>query len=520
MNRTEMLGRLRAGDEWDVIVIGGGATGLGVAVDSASRGFRTVLVEQHDFAKATSSRSTKIAHGGVRYLEQGDVGLVFEALHERGLMIENAPHLVYPLTYVVPAFSWLDIPFYGVGLKLYDALAGSSSLGPSLILGKKKTLGHLPTIKSDRLVGGILYMDGQFDDARLALALAMTFADQGGTILNYCRVDFLSKEGGRVNGVAVTDLESGESHQLRGKTVVNATGIFSDSIRRLDQAGAEPVLSVSQGSHIVVDRSFLPSSTALLIPKTDDGRVLFGIPWYDRLIVGTTDISKKESLLEPRPMPEEIDFLIEQTSRYLTRKITHGDILSAFSGLRPLVRAEGAGSTAKLSRSHRIEVSDTGLISIVGGKWTTYRRMAQDTMDRVIAEAGLQFRRSATKQLALHGKMEVTDRSPNSVYGSDLARIDELERSNPAWAEKIHARLPYRFSEVVWAVREEMALHLEDVLARRTRSLLLDARASLECARKVAELMAAELGRDGNGDWVEQELGNYQELARGYLPPP
>lgn len=518
MNRGEFLKCVRSpGQIWDVVVVGGGATGLGVAVDAASRGFRTVLLEQHDFAKATSSRSTKIAHGGVRYLEQGDVGLVFEALHERGLMIQNAPHLAYPLAYVVPAFHWWDLPFYGIGLKLYDALAGQSSLGASRIMGREKTLRHLPTVKSERLVGGILYMDGQFDDARLALALAMTFADQGGTPLNYCQVESLLKTNGLVDGVAVRDLEGGESFDVRGRVVINASGIFTDSIRRMDDKKAESILSVSQGSHIVVDRSFLPSKTALLIPKTDDGRVLFGIPWYDRLIIGTTDIPKKESLLEPRPLAEEIDFMIEQTSRYLTKPITHADILSVFSGLRPLVRAAGTHHTAKLSRSHRIEVSASRLISISGGKWTTYRRMAQDTMDRAIREAGLENRPSATRNLRLHGYMEVTDRSPNSVYGSDLAGIDKLEQERPEWKEPLHPQLPYRLSEVVWAVRHEMARTLEDVLSRRTRSLLLNARASMEAAPRVAEVMAGELGCDG--EWKRKQVDLYLELARNYLPP-
>lgn len=518
MNRAGFLKRVRAsGETWDVIVVGGGATGLGVAVDAAARGFRTVLFEQHDFAKATSSRSTKIAHGGVRYLEQGDVGLVFEALHERGLMIRNAPHLAYPLTYVVPAFHWWDLPFYGIGLKLYDALAGRSSLGASLVLDREKTLRHLPTVKSDRLVGGILYMDGQFDDARLALALAMTLADQGGIPLNYCPVESLLKTDGRVDGVMVRDLEGGESFEVRGRVVINAGGIFTDSVRRMDDRNAESILSVSQGSHIVVDRSFLPSKTALLIPKTDDGRVLFGIPWYDRLIIGTTDIPKKESLLEPRPLREEIDFLIGQTGRYLAQPITHADILSVFSGLRPLVRAEGTSNTAKLSRSHRIEVSPSKLVSISGGKWTTYRRMAQDTMDRAIREAGLERRPAATKTLKLHGYMEVTDRSPNSVYGSDLAGIGRLEQEHPEWKEALHPRLPYRLSEAVWAVRHEMARTLEDVLSRRTRSLLLDARASMEAAPRVAGIMAAELGWDG--DRKGKQVGLYLELARNYLPP-
>jgi glycerol-3-phosphate dehydrogenase len=517
VNRSASLDVLRSRpDGWDVIVVGGGATGLGVAVDAASRGCRTVLVEQHDFAKATSSRSTKIAHGGVRYLAQGDIGLVFEALHERGRMIANAPHLVYPLAYVVPAFKWWELPFYGIGLKLYDALAGRSSLGKSRLLSRREALGHLPTLAPEKLAGGILYMDGQFDDARLALALALTFADLGGTPLNYCRAEALLKSGGRVAGVRVADRETGEVFELRGKVVVNATGIFTDSIRRMDEPSAGPVLSVSQGAHLVLDRAFLPSDTALMIPKTEDGRVLFGIPWYGRLVFGTTDVPRREIPLEPRPLEEEIAFLLHHAGLYLNRPVKREDILSVFAGLRPLVRTEGASATSRLSRSHRILVSGGGLVTITGGKWTTYRRMAQDTVDRALEAGGLGARESKTKDLKLHGYMEVTERTPRSVYGSDIGEIEELARERPELAAPLHARLPYNLAEVVWAARREMARTVEDVLARRTRSLFLDARASMEAAPQAARLLARELGRDTA--WEAGQIRDYLDLARNYLP--
>lgn len=517
MNRNSHLERIRSEKQpWDVLVIGGGATGLGVAVDAASRGYRTILLEQHDFAKATSSRSTKIAHGGVRYLEQFDFGLVFEALHERGRMIQNAPHLVYPLKYVVPAYHYWELPFFGAGLKFYDALSGRSSLGPSLILSKKETLEHLSTIAPEKLVGGILYMDGQFDDARLALTLALTLADLGGVPLNYAPVESLIKTNGRVTGVVAHDAETGKQFEVHAKVVINATGIFTDFVRRMDEPAAEQMLSVSQGTHIVVDRSFMPGTTALMIPKTEDGRLLFGIPWYDRVVIGTTDIPLKDIQLEPKPLDEEIEFILRNANLYLSKTITRKDILSVFAGLRPLVRAEGASTTSKLSRSHRIVVSNSKLVTITGGKWTTYRRMAEDTLDQAAHVGGLEFKHSGTRDLQLHGHMEVTDRSPNSVYGSDIGKIEKLALAEKNLGEKIHPNLPYTLAEILWAVREEMGRTLEDVLARRTRSLLLDAHASIEAAPRVAQLMAGELKYDSS--WEQAQVKEYTALAKAYLP--
>lgn len=359
-------------------------------------------------------------------------------------------------------------------------------------------------------------MDGQFDDARLALTLALTAADLGAVPLNYCPVDGLLKTGGRVSGVLAHDAKTGEKFELHAKVVVNATGIFTDFIRRMDDKNAEQMLSVSQGTHIVVDGSFMPTTTALMIPKTDDGRLLFGIPWYGKLVIGTTDIPMKEIPIEPRPLKEEIDFLVKHSSRYLTRPIKHEDILSVFAGLRPLVRAKGASTTSKLSRTHRIEVSEAKLVTITGGKWTTYRRMAQDAMDEAAKVGGLDRKPTGTKDLPLHGHMEVADRSPNSVYGSDIAKIEKLGMAEKSLDEKIHPNLPYTYAECLWSIREEMALTLEDVLSRRTRSLLLDARASIDAAPRVAKLMARELGYDAA--WEQQQVDEYLALAKGYLP--
>lgn len=518
MNRADALARLTASpNDWDVLVIGGGATGLGTAVDAAARGYRTVLLEQSDFAKATSSRSTKLVHGGFRYLKQGNLSLVRESLRERGLLLQNAPHLVHTLSFVVPTYKWWESAFYGVGLKLYDLLAGRLSLGSTRIVSREKTLQLLPAAEPARLRGGVQYFDGQFDDARLALSLAQTLTDLGGVGVNYCLVVRLLKSNGRVCGVAVRDLESGREFELRTRVVVNATGVFTDDVRRMDEPAAQAMVTMSQGAHIVLGRSFLPGESALMVPSTDDGRVLFAIPWHNHVVVGTTDTLLAEHSLEPRPLDEEIEFLLEHAGRYLAKKPVAEDILSAFAGLRPLFKAAERQKTSKVSREHALIVSDSGLVTITGGKWTTYREMAEQAVDRAAKVAGLESRPSRSAHLALHG---VTKDSPAEthlkVYGSDSAKVSELLQSNPSWGELLHPRLPYRAGEVIWAARFEMARTVEDVLARRMRILFLDARAAMDAAPKVAALMAEELHRDAA--WQASQVSQFCELARGYLP--
>src|SRR6266567_3942516 len=382
MTRDELLQQLDDPSQiWDMIVIGGGATGLGTAVEAASRSYRTLLLEQSDFAKGTSSRSTKLIHGGVRYLQQGNLALVLEALHERGLLVRNAPHLVHNLSFVVPLYDWWEGPFYGIGLKLYDMLAGRLGLGPSRLLSREETLERLPTVAPEGLRGGVIYHDGQFDDARLAVSLARTLADLGGTPLNYLQVTGLVKEGGTTTGVTGRDSETSREYRLRGRVVVNATGVFTDQVRRLDDPEAAPVIAPSQGVHLVLDRSFLPGDSAIMIPHTADKRVLFAVPWHGRVVVGTTDTPVSRVSLEPVPLPEEIDFLLAHAARYLTRHPARGDVLSAFAGLRPLVHPGGGGETAAISREHAVLLSNSGLVSITGGKWTTYRRMGEDTVN-------------------------------------------------------------------------------------------------------------------------------------------
>ncbi len=520
MTRAEMLEQIAdPAQVWDMIVIGGGATGLGTAVEAASRGYRTLLLEQSDFAKGTSSRSTKLIHGGVRYLKQGNLALVLESLHERGLLLRNAPHLVHNLSFVVPLYDWWEGPFYGVGLKLYDVMAGRLGLGPSRLLSRAETLERLPTLEPEGLRGGVIYHDAQFDDARLAVHLARTLADLGGTPLNYLQVTGLIKSDGLTTGVTARDLETDRDYALQARVVINATGVFSDQVRRLDDPQAAPVIVPSQGVHLVLDRSFLPGDSAIMIPHTADNRVLFAVPWHDRVVVGTTDTPVAAVSLEPRPLEEEIDFLLTHAARHLVRHPARSDVLCAFAGLRPLVHPGAGGDTPLLSREHAILLSSSGLVTITGGKWTTYRRMGEDAVNQAAAVAGLPESPSVSARLRIHGwQEESVENAPSwDVYGSDSGEVRKLIEENPAWGEQLHPNLPYLAGEVVWAVRREWARTVDDVLARRTRSLFLDARASMAMAPRVAELMACELGRDAA--WQEAQVAAYTALAGGYLPP-
>lgn len=453
---------------WDIVIIGGGATGLGCAVDAATRGYRTVLLEQSDFAKGTSSRSTKLIHGGVRYLKQGNLKLVRESLHERALLLKNAPELVKSIPFILPNYEWWERPFYGVGLKLYDLLAGQTN---SRYLDRAAVLQRLPTLRSENLRGGIKYYDGQFDDARLAITLARAAAEHGAIIVNYSPVIALQKQ-----KLITRDVESGKEFELSAKVIINATGVFCDSVRRLDEPASRPMVAPSQGAHIVLDQSFLPGETALMVPRTRDGRVMFAIPWHNRVLVGTTDTPVAEPSLEPRPLAQEVEFLLEHAAQYLRKAPTLADIKSAFAGQRPLVRNTRPQNSALVPRDHNISVSNSNLITVTGGKWTTYRRMAEETIDRAEEIGGLGHRRCSTMDLSLRGKTDV---------------------------------------DVLTAVREEMARTIEDYLARRTRALILDARATLDAAPKIATIMAQELRKDGA--WQQGQLAAYRDLVQSYL---
>ena len=522
MNRQSMLTRLDARDEWDVIVVGGGASGLGCAVDAASRGLSTLLLEQADFAQGTSSRSTKLVHGGVRYLKQGNVGLVREALRERGRMYRNAPHLVRDLQFIVPRYSWWEGPFYGIGLKLYDVLAGKLNFGKSRTLDPQETLELIPNLEDDELLGGVMYHDGQFDDSRMALALAFTAVDHGGCMLNHARVEGLLKnDKGLIGGVRFVDRLTGDVREVHGKAVINATGVFTDGLRRMDDNDAHAICRPSQGVHIVLPKRFLQGDTAIMVPHTDDGRILFAIPWHGRALVGTTDTPLESASLEPIPTREEVGFILRNANRYLEDDPDESDILSCFAGIRPLISKGGGADTKSLSRKHEVLVSASGLITLAGGKWTTYRQMAEDAVDEAIAIAGLPDNACVTSAMHLHGWMARDDpEMPTDdhlhYYGSDARRIGDLVRGAPELGEALHPELPYSKAQVVWGVREELACTVEDVLSRRLRGLLLHARASVEAAPEVARIMAAELGHDTS--WEKAQVRAYQELARTYLP--
>lgn len=516
MNREEMLRRLHRDEEWDVAVIGGGATGLGVAIDAAARGYRTVLLERGDFAQGTSSRSTKLVHGGVRYLQQGDIALVVEALHERGTLRRNAPHLVHDRRFVVPSYDWWEAPFYGIGLKIYDLLAGKHGFGRSRLLSVEETLERLPTLERRGLRGGVLYYDGQFDDARLAVNLAQTAAEQGAALLNHAPVTGLERQAGVVRGLRWQDAETGHAARLRARVVVNATGVFADHVRRMDDPRAEPVIRASQGVHLVLARDFLPGDSAIMVPHTEDGRVLFAIPWQDRVVVGTTDTPVEHVLAEPRPFADEIDFLLRHCARYLSRDPERRDVLCVFAGLRPLVGSRAVVRTAEISRDHTVHISPSGLVTIAGGKWTTYRRMAEDTVDHAALVGGLEERPCPTAKLNIAGHHPRAERFGRlSGYGSFAPGIEALEESDRGLAEPVHPAYPHTGAQVVWAARHEMARTVEDVLARRVRLLLQDARASMEAAPAVARLLARELGRPPV--WERQQVASYRGLAGGYV---
>jgi len=517
MNRDQMVQHALARSEpWDIVIIGGGATGVGCAVDAASRGYEVLLLEQSDFGKGTSSRSTKLIHGGVRYLEQGNISLVMEALRERGMLRQNAPHLVSELPFVVPSYDWWESPFYGIGLKVYDLLAGKYGFGRSRLLSRDETLARLPTIKHEGLRGGVIYYDGQFDDCRLLLSLARTAVEQGATLLNYAPITALSKgEDGLVNGVEAHDLESGKAIHARAKVVVNATGPFSDAIRRMADSAVEPLIAPSQGVHLVFDRSFLPGDSAIMVPHTSDGRVMFAIPWLNHTLVGTTDTPIDKPVVEPRPLTEEVEFLLQTAGQYLAKPPERSDVLSVFVGIRPLVGRSGTRHTAGLSRDHTILIDPSGLLSVAGGKWTTYRRMAEDCIDQAATLGGLAEHASVTRNLKVHGYDQQAHGSGDlACYGADRHAIRQLISDNPALGKPLHPELPYCGAEVIWAARNEMGRTVEDVLARRTRALFLNAKAASAIAPRVAELMANELGRDF--EWQRQQLQAFSALASSY----
>lgn len=515
MDRQEMLARIREHKHpWDVAIVGGGATGVGVALDAASRGYDVVLVEQSDFGKGTSSRSTKLIHGGARYLKQGHLRLVREALRERSLLLRNAPHLVQVLPLLVPNYRWWEGVYHGLGFWAYDLLAGHHRFGRSRSLTRPGALTQIPTLKQDHLRGGSLLFDAQFDDARLLISMARTAADHGAVLLNHAPVFHLLKRESRIGGFLARDAEQGEELQITARAVINATGPFCDSIRQYSDPSAKPIIAPSQGTHLVLPRRFLPGSTALLVPRTQDGRILFAIPWLDHVIVGTTDVPLSDVPLEPHATSEEIEFILGTLGEYLECAPAREDVLSIFTGIRPLVLESGksSGSTAKISRRHHVGIDSAGLITITGGKWTIWRRMAEDVVDQTIAAAGLARKRCVTHHLRLRGCPPHSQVSgPLSCYGTDAADVQALARQNPEWDRRLHPNLPWLAAEVIWAARHEMARTVEDVLARRTRALFLNVRSAIEIAPRVATLLAEELGHDDT--WKTSQIEEFRRLA-------
>ena len=484
-------------ETFDLLVIGGGATGLGVAVDAASRGLRTAIVEAHDWAKCTSSRSTKLVHGGVRYLEQMDFGLVKEALRERGLLHQNAPHLVHPLPFIVPSFKWWESPFYGVGLKLYDALAGKLNLKPSRFLSRDEVIARIPNVHLDGLHGGVEYYDGQFDDARMAVSLLRTALQHGAAAASGVRVTGLLKDAGKVSGAEAVCAATGAALRIKARVVVNCTGIFADAIRQMDAPAATTMIEPAQGVHVVLDRSFQPSDTAIMVPHTDDGRVLFVIPWHGHTLVGTTDTPMPKAEVDPQPTEEEIGFILKNAGRYLQRTPVRSDVLAAFAGMRPLVHAGGSDGTAskKVSREHVVHASDAGLVSVMGGKWTTYRKMAEDGVNKAMEVAGMPARPCVTEGMRVHGALERSSAAWPSedwlqVYGTEAADLKALMQREPELAAPLHAELPYTVAALVWGLQHEQARTAEDLLFRRTRAGLLNAAATASCMTQLERALA------------------------------
>lgn len=520
LNRDESLDRIRCASEpWDLLVIGGGATGVGVALDAASRNLRVLLLEQSDFGKGTSSRSTKLVHGGVRYLQQGNLTLVRDALRERSLLLQNAPHLVKDMPFLIPCHSRWQRFYYGFGLKLYDLLATGRGFGRSHGVSNEVASKIVPALKSDGLCGGVVYHDGQFDDARLLINMVRTAHDLNACLVNYVGIRDLSTDPqGRIDGVSAINHETGETLEIKARCVVNAAGPFCDAIRKMDDPQCESMLATSQGVHLVLPRRFFPGDTSMIVPKTSDGRVIFIIPWHDKAIVGTTDTPIQEATLEPEPRAGEIEFLLETVAEYLSQPPSRGDVIAVFTGIRPLVKSDRSSRTASLSRDHVIRVSTHGLITITGGKWTTVRKMAEDCVDRAVTEAGLQGGHCRTENLPIHGATDDKDllSDPRAYYGSDLLGVRELEALTPELVEVFSKKLTLRKSDIVWAVRQEMARTVDDVLARRSRSLLLDAEAAVAIAPQVASVIASELGKDEA--WCQAQLQDFTTIANHYIP--
>ena len=516
--RSAILEKLSQPKQYDLAIIGGGATGLGVALDAAARGLTVVLLESDDFAKGTSSRSTKLVHGGVRYLAQGNVPLVYEAVHERATILHNAPHIAQPLAFVMPCYKFWQLPFFGIGLVLYDVLAGKRSLGPTRFLSKTHTRELLSNVHPDHLKGGVQYWDGQFDDARLALALARTAAQRGALLINYCKVTQLNHHQGRVSGLMAEDKETGRAFNIEARCIINATGVWVDDIRQQDTPDKKvsEMVAPSQGVHVVVDRKFLPGDQAMIVPHTSDGRVLFAVPWLGKVIIGTTDTPRHDLSREPDPFKEELDFILNESRNHLEHAPTRADIKSIWVGLRPLVKPpeNNGGNTKKISRGHTVVVSPSNLVTVTGGKWTTYRAMAIDVLkhcqDHQLLPADSH---STTQDLPLVGSQtgspvghKMSDAPGHAAYGDESDFVQRLPGADRALGGGLTEAM------VRFAARYEYARCVEDVLARRSRLLFLDARLAQTMADAVGEILKQETGIDPQVEAFKTLAQHYQKL--------
>jgi len=482
-------------DPWDILVIGGGATGLGAALDATTRKYRTLLLEKYDFSKGTSSKSTKLVHGGLRYLGQGNYSLVHEALVERDLLLRNAPHLVNDQAFIIPFYSWSGGYYLDFGLKIYDLLSGKLKLMRSRMLKRQEVINQMPGLKTERMKGGILYYDGQFDDSMLAISLAKAIVSQGGTVANYFSVIGLLKENNRVTGVRAVDSETGKEYEIKAKSVINATGVYVDDIIKMDDPENEGMVMPSQGVHVVMDKTSFESEAALVIPKTSDGRVLFAVPWKNKVVIGTTDNKVDKTSIEPVPTQQEVDFILETAERYFKIKPTNSEVKSVFAGLRPLVAKKSLSlKTKDISRRHKIISHDSGFVTITGGKWTTYRKMGEEVVSMAADMAGLEKNKSKTESF-------------NLDFDSYPDQTGEKVR--------LHSDLDIFEQDIRNAVQFDMARKVEDVLARRSRALLLDAKASREVSSRVAKIMAEELKKDES--WINRETTEYKDLADKYI---
>ena len=514
MNRADSIIKLNKILQWDVVIIGGGASGLGIALDASKRGYKTLLLEKYDFGKGTSSRSTKLIHGGVRYLQNGDITLVIESLKERGILKRNAPHLVQDLSFVIPTYDWWASPFYGIGMKIYDMMAGKLGLGKSEIISKQETEKLIPNVNKKGLRGGVIYHDGQFDDSRMAITLALSADSKKTALLNYCNVEGLIKKDGEIKGLNFTDSINSKKYQIKSKVVINATGVFAEEIIRMDQPKIEKMIQPSQGVHIVLERRFLKSKHAILIPQTSDGRVLFAVPWKNYVVVGTTDTQVKKASEEPKALKEEVDFILKNAGKYMSVKPKKDDIKSVFAGLRPLAATSNKQSTKEVSRSHKIDISPSGLISILGGKWTTYRKIAEDAINTAISINKLKKKKCKTERTKLFGfKRNVSWSDPMHVYGSLKKKVESLGGIND---NKSLSNKFYISNNIIeWSIIHEMALTVEDILARRTRCVFLDSKESQRIAPIVAQKMADVLGEDDK--WIDAELKKFNKLIKNYI---